>query len=82
MPANAADTAFIQIATALVLFMTLPGLAIFFGGLVLVGHWTVAATWVLIKLPARITPLRVDTETKANGLDQSAHCERAYEMNS
>ncbi len=31
---NAADTAFILIATALVLFMTLPGLALFYGGLV------------------------------------------------
>ena len=31
---NAADTAWIIVATALVLFMTLPGLALFFGGLV------------------------------------------------
>lgn len=31
---NAADTAFILIATALVLFMTLPALALFYGGLV------------------------------------------------
>ena len=31
---NAADTAFIMICTALVLFMTLPGLALFYGGLV------------------------------------------------
>ena len=31
---NAADTAWIIIATALVLFMTLPGLALFYGGLV------------------------------------------------
>jgi ammonium transporter, Amt family len=31
---NAADTAFILMATALVLFMTLPGLALFYGGLV------------------------------------------------
>ena len=31
---NAADTAFVLIATALVLFMTLPGLALFYGGLV------------------------------------------------
>lgn len=31
---NAADTAWIMIATALVLFMTLPGLALFYGGLV------------------------------------------------
>ena len=31
---NAADAAFIMICTALVLFMTLPGLALFYGGLV------------------------------------------------
>jgi Amt family ammonium transporter len=33
-PMNAADTAWILTATALVLFMTLPGLALFYGGLV------------------------------------------------
>ena len=31
---NPADTAWIIVATALVLFMTLPGLALFYGGLV------------------------------------------------
>jgi len=31
---NAADTAWMIVATALVLFMTLPGLALFYGGLV------------------------------------------------
>ena len=31
---NAADTAFIMVCTTLVLFMTLPGLALFYGGLV------------------------------------------------
>ncbi len=31
---NAADTAWIMVATALVLLMTLPGLALFYGGLV------------------------------------------------
>ena len=29
---NGADTAWILVATALVLFMTLPGLALFYGG--------------------------------------------------
>jgi Amt family ammonium transporter len=62
--------------------MSLPGLAMFYGGLVLVCLRTVAATWVLIKLCARITPLRVDIETEANGLNLSAHGERAYQMNS
>ncbi len=31
---NGADTAWVLVATALVLFMTLPGLALFYGGLV------------------------------------------------
>ncbi|MCO4829177.1 MAG: ammonium transporter, partial [Lentibacter algarum] len=31
---NGADTAWIIVATALVLFMSLPGLALFYGGLV------------------------------------------------
>ena len=34
MSMNAADTAWIIVATALVLFMTLPGLALFYGWLV------------------------------------------------
>ncbi len=34
---NPADTAWIIVATALVLFMTLPGLALFYGGL---GAWS------------------------------------------
>ena len=52
------------------------------GGLAVVGLWTLAATWAVIKICARITVLRVDPETEANGLDLTAHGERAYEMNS
>ncbi len=52
------------------------------GGLAVVGLWTVLATWLLIKLCTLVVPLRVDAETEANGLDLSAHGERAYELNS
>ena len=52
------------------------------GGLVLVGLWTCGVTWALVKLIGLVTPLRVDAETEANGLDLSAHGERAYELNS
>ena len=52
------------------------------GGLAVVGLWTVVGSYVLIKLCALVTPLRVDVETEVNGLDLSAHGERAYEMNS
>ena len=52
------------------------------GGLAVVGIFTVVVTVVLVKVVALITPLRVDAETEVNGLDLSAHGERAYDMNS
>ncbi|WP_170477788.1 ammonium transporter [Ruegeria arenilitoris] len=52
------------------------------GGLVIVGVYTAIATFVLVKLVALITPLRVDAETETNGLDLSVHGERAYDMSS
>ena len=52
------------------------------GGLAVVGLWTTAASWALIKLCALLLPLRVDLETEVNGLDLSIHGERAYELNS
>lgn len=52
------------------------------GGLVVVGLWTVVASYALIKLCALITPIRVDLESEVNGLDLSVHGERAYDMNS
>ena len=52
------------------------------GALAVVGVFTVVVTFVLIKLCALITPLRVDAEAETNGLDLSVHGERAYELNS
>ncbi|MBO9444882.1 ammonium transporter [Ruegeria sp. R14_0] len=52
------------------------------GGLVIVGAFTAVVTFVLIKVVALITPLRVDAETETNGLDLSVHGERAYDMSS
>jgi Amt family ammonium transporter len=52
------------------------------GGLAVVGLWTVAVSWLLVKLVALVTPLRVDLETETNGLDLSVHGERAYELTS
>jgi ammonium transporter, Amt family len=52
------------------------------GGLAIVGLWTVVVTFVLVKLVALVTPLRVDLETETNGLDLSVHGERAYELTS
>ena len=52
------------------------------GGLAIVGCWTIVASWLLIKLCALVTPLRVDADTEVNGLDLSVHGERAYDVNS
>ncbi|MCP4817917.1 MAG: ammonium transporter, partial [Shimia sp.] len=49
------------------------------GGLAVVGVFTVVVTFVLIKVCAMITPLRVDEETEVNGLDLAVHGERAYD---
>jgi Amt family ammonium transporter len=51
-------------------------------GLVMVGIFTIFVTYVLIKIVALITPLRVDKETEINGLDLRIHGERAYDVNS
>ena len=50
------------------------------GSLAIVGVFTVVVTVVLIKVVGLITPLRVDEETEYNGLDLSAHGERAYDI--
>ncbi len=52
------------------------------GGLAIVGVFTIVMTVVLIFVVKAITPLRVDAETETNGLDLSAHGERAYDMSS
>jgi Amt family ammonium transporter len=52
------------------------------GSLAVVGLFTVAVTITLAKLCALVTTFRVDAETETNGLDLSAHGERAYEFNS
>jgi len=52
------------------------------GSLVIVGVFTVVVTFVLVKLVAAFTTLRVDLETETNGLDLSEFGERAYDMSS
>jgi len=53
-----------------------------FGGLAIVGVYTVVLTVVIVKVVGWITPLRVDQETEINGLDLAVHGERAYDMSS
>ncbi|MGL5009884.1 MAG: ammonium transporter, partial [Paracoccaceae bacterium] len=52
------------------------------GGLAIVGAYTLTATFLIAKLCALITPMRVDAETETNGLDLSTHGEQAYQLNS
>ena len=52
------------------------------GALVIVGVYTLAVTWVLARLSALVIPMRADAEAEFNGLDLSAHGERAYDITS
>ena len=52
------------------------------GSLVIVGGFTVVVTFLLVKLVALFTPLRVSEEDERTGLDLSAHGERAYDHSS
>ncbi|MEX5576416.1 ammonium transporter [Pseudophaeobacter sp. A-200-2] len=52
------------------------------GGLAVVGIFTTVVTVVLVKVVAAVTDLRVDAEAETNGLDISAHGERAYDLSS
>lgn len=52
------------------------------GGLAVVGIFTTVVTVVLVKMVAAVTALRVDAEAETNGLDISAHGERAYDLSS
>ena len=65
---NSADTAWILTSTALVLFMTLPGLALFYGGLVS----KVAGLMM--------GGLRVKDEQEVQGLDIVCHEETGYNL--
>ena len=52
------------------------------GSLAIVGVYTTVVTVVLIYVCKAITPLRVDHDTEANGLDLVVHGERAYDITS
>jgi Amt family ammonium transporter len=52
------------------------------GSLLIVGVYTLVVTFALVKLTALVTGFRASPEDETNGLDLSAHGERAYEFNS
>ncbi len=53
-----------------------------FGGLLVVGVFTIVVTTVLIYICKAIVPLRVSEEDEQVGLDLTSHGERAYDMTS
>ncbi|ABD55149.1 ammonium transporter [Jannaschia sp. CCS1] len=53
-----------------------------FGGLLIVGVYTVVLTVIIAKVVGLITPLRVDEEAEVTGLNITVHGERAYDMSS
>ena len=52
------------------------------GGLIVVGLFTAVMTTVIIFVTKLFTPLRVSEEAEQQGLDLTAHGERAYDMTS
>ena len=78
---DGADTAWMIVATGIVLMMTLPGLALFYAGMVrkknvlATAAWCGIATFVLLRLVALVFPLRASTEDEVVGLDISLHGE-------
>jgi ammonium transporter, Amt family len=58
---SAADTAWMIVATALVLMMTIPGLALFYSG--------------MVRMVSELVPLRVSRAQELEGLDISQHGE-------
>lgn len=53
-----------------------------FGGLAIVGVYTVVLSILIAKVVSLVIPMRVDREAEANGLDLSTHGERAYDVGS
>jgi len=52
------------------------------GALLIVGVFTLTVTTLIITLLQRVVSIRVNAEDETNGLDFSAHGERAYDLNS
>ncbi len=52
------------------------------GSLVIVGAFTVIATYIIVKVAAMIVPFRVDAEAEVRGLDLSQFAEHSYDLNS
>ncbi len=85
---NSGDTAWMLASTALVLLMTIPGLALFYGGMVrkknvlatLMQSFTLVysgvATFIILKVIDLSIGLRVGEQEERGGLDVSLHGEQ------
>ena len=49
-------------------------------GILVIGAWTAVASWVILKLVALVTDLRVSEESENEGLDVTEHEERSYDL--
>ena len=49
-------------------------------GIAVIGLWTAAASWIILKLLGSLMPLRVTEEEEYEGLDVTEHEERSYDL--
>jgi Amt family ammonium transporter len=49
-------------------------------GIAVIFAWTAVVTWVILKIVALVTGLRVDLESENEGLDVTSHGERGYNI--
>ena len=49
-------------------------------GIAVIGLWTAAASWIILKVVGSLMPLRVTEEEEYEGLDVTEHEERSYDL--
>ena len=49
-------------------------------GIAVIGLWTAAASWIILKIFGSLMPLRVTEEEEYEGLDVTEHEERSYDL--
>ena len=49
-------------------------------GIAVIGLWTAAASWIILKILGSLMPLRVTEEEEYEGLDVTEHEERSYDL--
>ena len=49
-------------------------------GIAVVGAWSFAASWAILKVISRFGPIHVSREQELQGLDEALHGESAYRL--